>query len=334
MTDDTTADSAGTMVTEAADAVDPVSLPPGPPARTETVHFYSDGWRLQGVLVAPGGPGASDPVIPPAPWPALVCSHGWSGAVNFRVLPLAARLARAGYLTLVIDHRGFGGSEGPRARCDPREQARDMSAAATYLAQRPDVDAAALGAIGASFGGGIALAAAAADQRFTACVAIVALGSGRRWLRELNGEAGWAALTERLAANEVAQVLTGAGERVEFPVLMPLPPSPAADAEAELIRRAYPDGYPAENAGLALDFAPEDEAAKIAPRAVCLITTADDSVIPASHSRAIHARAGEPKVLHVLPAGNHGGPLGPLVDTTAELTEAFLANALGPGRAR
>jgi pimeloyl-ACP methyl ester carboxylesterase len=209
-----------------------------------------------------------------------------------------------------------------------------MSAAATYLAARPDVDGSALGAIGASFGGGIAIAAAAADQRFMACVAIVALGSGPRWLRELNGEAGWAALTERLAANDVALVLTGVGERVEFSELMPLPPSPAAEAEADLIRRAYPDGYPAENAVLATDFAPEDEAAKIAPRAVCLITTADDSVIPASHSRAIHARAGEPKVVHVLPTGNHGGPLGPLVDTTAELTAAFLADALGPERAR
>jgi len=337
MTDDNTADGAGTTVTAVTvdtGEADPLGLPPGPPVRTETVHFYSDGWRLQGVLVAPGVPCASGKVVPPAPWPALVCSHGWSGAVNFRVLPLAARLARAGYLMLVIDHRGFGGSEGPRARCDPREQVRDMSAAATYLAQRPDVDAAALGAIGASFGGAIAIAAAAADQRFMACVAIVALGSGRRWLRELHGEARWAGLTERLAADEVARVLTGVGERVELSVLMPLPPSPAAEAEADLVRRAYPGGYPLENAGLALDFAPEDAAAKIAPRALCLITTADDAVIPASHSRAIHARAGEPKVLHVLPEGNHGGPLGPLVDTTAELTAAFLAGALRPERAR
>jgi uncharacterized protein len=153
MTDDNIAEGAGTTVTAAAAAADPLSLPPGPPVRTETVHFYSDGWRLQGVLVAPGSPCASRPVVPAAPWPALVCSHGWSGAVNFRVLPLAARLAQAGYPTLVIDHRGFGGSEGPRARCDPREQVRDMSAAATYLAQRPDVDATALAAIGASFGG-------------------------------------------------------------------------------------------------------------------------------------------------------------------------------------
>jgi uncharacterized protein len=334
MTDDNTADGAATTVTPTSAEADPLILPPGPPVRTETVHFYSDGWRLQGVLVAPGTPCASGPQISPAPWPALVCSHGWSGAVNFRVLPLAGRLARAGYLTLVIDHRGFGGSDGPRARCDPREQVRDMSAAATYLAQRPDVDAAALGAIGASFGGGIALAAAAADQRFLACVAIVALGSGRRWLRGLHGEEDWSALTERLAADEVARVLTGVGERVEFSELMPLPPSPAAEAEAALIRRAYPGGYPAENAALALDFAPEDEAAKIAPRAVCLVTTADDSVIPASHSRAIHAGAGEPKVLHVLPEGNHAGPLGPLVDTTAGVTIAFLADALRPGRAR
>jgi pimeloyl-ACP methyl ester carboxylesterase len=335
MTDDDNPGSARTTTATAADGeADPLDLPPGPPVRTETVHFYSDGWRLQGVLVAPGSPSASGSAVPPAPGPALVCSHGWSGAVNFRALPLAGRLAQAGYLTLVIDHRGFGGSEGPRARCDPREQVRDMVNAATYLAQRPDVNPLALGAIGASFGGGIALAAAAADQRFRACVGIVAPGSAQRWLRGLHGEAGWAALTERLAADEIARVRTGAGQRVAMPVLMPMPPSPAADAEAELMARAYPAGYPLENGALALNFAPEDEVAKFAPRALCLITTADDSVIPASHSRTIHARAGEPKVLHVLPEGNHGGPLGPLVDTTAKLTTAFLADALGPGRTR
>jgi hypothetical protein len=35
--------------------------------------------------------------------------------------------------------------------------------------------------------------------------------------------------------------------------------------------------------------------------------------------------------LHVFPEGNHGGPLGPLVDQTAKLTIEFLGQHLAAG---
>ncbi|MEV0589927.1 alpha/beta hydrolase [Nonomuraea cavernae] len=288
----------------------------GPEVDAEIVHFFSDGLRLRGVLVTPrehaGG------------LPALVAGQGWSGAVNFRVLPLAARLARRGYAVLALDHRGFGGSEGARLRCDPHEQVRDIANAATFLAGRPEIDGSALGVLGASFGGGVAVAAAAADERLRACVAIVPLADGRRWLRDLHGPEDWPAFLERLARDEAERARTGTGERVPLSVLMPLPPSPEADAEAGLIAATYPEAYPLENARLALDFAPELQVAAIAPRALCLITPGDDPVIPAEHSTGMYAQAGEPKELHLLPYGGHGGPMGPLVDTTAELAASFL----------
>ncbi|MFI6707645.1 alpha/beta hydrolase [Nonomuraea sp. NPDC050478] len=322
-----------------------LDLPDGPRVDTEIVHFYSDGLRLTGVLVTPRERAGA--------MPALIASHGWSGAVNFRVLPLAGRLARRGYAVLALDHRGFGRSEGARLRCDPYEQVRDVSNAATYLAGRPEIDGSALGVIGASFGGAIAVAAAAADERLRACVALVPLADGRRWLRDLHagphggphgdlhggphggphGPGSWPAFLDRVARDEAERVRTGLGERVPLGTLMPLPPSPAADAEAALIATAYPEGYPLENARLALGFSPEQLVSAIAPRALCLITPGDDTVIPAEHSLALHARAGEPKALHLLPHGGHGGPMGELVDTTADLAGAFLAEHLPPGAA-
>ncbi|MFC5818622.1 alpha/beta hydrolase [Nonomuraea harbinensis] len=302
-----------------------LDLPDGPRVDTEIVHFYSDGLRLTGVLVTPRDRAGA--------MPALIASHGWSGAVNFRVLPLAGRLARRGYAVLALDHRGFGRSEGARLRCDPCEQVRDVSNAATYLAGRPEIDGSALGVIGASFGGAIAVAAAAADERLRACVALVPLADGRRWLRDLHGSESWPAFLDRVARDEAERVRTGLGERVPLGTLMPLPPSPAADAEAALIATAYPEGYPLENARLALGFSPEQLVSAIAPRALCLITPGDDTVIPAEHSLALHARAGEPKALHLLPHGGHGGPMGELVDTTADLAGAFLAEHLPPGAA-
>ncbi|MGI5274249.1 alpha/beta hydrolase [Nonomuraea sp. CA-218870] len=304
-----------------------LDLPDGPRVDAEIVHFYSDGLRLRGVLVTPRERAGA--------LPALVAGQGWSGAVNFRVLPLAGRLARRGYAVLALDHRGFGGSEGARLRCDPYEQVRDVSNAATYLAGRPEIDGSALGVMGASFGGAVAIAAAAADERLRACVALVPLADGRRWLRDLHtglhGPDAWAAFLARIAGDEAERARTGAGERVPLGTLMPLPPSPAADAEAALMAAAYPEGYPLENARLALDFSPERLVPAIAPRALCLITTSDDTVIPAEHSLALHARAGEPKVLHLLPRGGHGGPMGELADTTADLAGAFLAEHLPSG---
>ncbi|GAA0836680.1 alpha/beta hydrolase [Streptosporangium amethystogenes subsp. fukuiense] len=298
-----------------------LNLSGGPEVDAEIVYFQSDGLRLRGVLVTPRERAGAVP--------ALVASHGWSGAVNFRVLPFAGRLAQRGYAVLAVDHRGFGGSEGVRLRCDPDEQVRDVSNAATYLTGRPEVDGSALGVMGASFGGAIAVAAAAADERLKACLSLVPLADGRRWLEELHG-AGWPALLARLERDDAERARTGSGERVPLSVLMPLPPSPALDAEAAFIRSVYPAGYPLENGRLALDFSPENLAAAIAPRALCLVTPVDDTVIPADHSRAVYARAGEPKELHLPPEGGHGGPMGSLVDTTAEIAGAFLDKHLRP----
>ncbi|MER6825602.1 alpha/beta fold hydrolase [Streptosporangium sp. NPDC000563] len=334
-----------------------LNLSGGPEVDAEIVHFRSDGLRLRGVLVTPRERAGAVP--------ALVASHGWSGAVNFRVLPLAGRLAQRGYAVLAIDHRGFGDSEGVRLRCDPAEQVRDVSAAATYLAGRPEIDGSALGVMGASFGGAIAVAAAAADERLKACLSLVPLADGRRWLEELHG-ADLPALLARLDRDDAERARngsggdgakgartgsggdgaegartgpgeggaegarTGVGERVPLSVLMPLPPSPALDAEAAFIQSVYPEGYPLENVRLALDFSPESLAPAIAPRALCLITPVDDTVISADHSRAVYARAGEPKELHLPPEGGHGGPMGPLTDTTAEIAGAFLDKHLRP----
>jgi dipeptidyl aminopeptidase/acylaminoacyl peptidase len=309
------------------DAAQLLDLADGPEVRIEKISFYSDGLRLAGVLVAPVDTTAGGHA-------GLVCSHGWSGAVNFRALPLLGRLAQAGYVSICLDHRGFGESEGVRARCDPAEQVRDTSAAATYLASREEVDPGRLGVLGASFGGAIAVAAAAADRRLGAAVAMVPMGNGAEWLEHLNDAMGpnvWSELQAELAEDDKRRVLTGSGARVPMTTLMPLPPNPALDAEAAIMAAAYPDGYPLENASLARDFSPEDVAGKIAPRALLVISTADDVVIPAAQSERIFANAGEPKALHVFPEGNHGGPLGPLVDQTAKLTIEFLGQHLAAG---
>jgi alpha-beta hydrolase superfamily lysophospholipase len=49
------------------------------------------------------------------------------------LLPVPERLAAHGYVALAFDHRGFGRSEGTRARLIPWEQAEDMVRAASGM---------------------------------------------------------------------------------------------------------------------------------------------------------------------------------------------------------
>jgi alpha-beta hydrolase superfamily lysophospholipase len=287
----------------------------------EEVGFYSDGWRLHGTLVLP--------TDRPGPLPGVVYSHGWSGAVNERVFPLARRIAAAGHAVLALDHRGFAGSEGPRGRCDPREQVRDVSNAVTYLSTRSEVNPEAFGVIGASFGGAIAVAAGAADQRLLATVSMVGIANGERWLRSLRPYHEWLELEARCKEDARRRAVCGTSERVDLSVLMPGKAGAALDAELAIVRAKYPDGYPLENLELARAFSPEDVVASIAPRAVCLITCADDSVVPATESAVLFELAGEPKELIVFPEGNHGGPQGPLAEQSAAVVNAFFARHLG-----
>jgi pimeloyl-ACP methyl ester carboxylesterase len=275
----------------------------------DRVRFYSDGIPMSAVLVV-------DELTPATSRPAFVYSHGWGGAVNAGALPLVRSLAGVGYVGLAIDHRGFAHSGGTRARCDPNEQARDVSNAVDYLLARPDVDPDRVIVVGASFGGAIAVLSAARDRRLAAAVVLVGVGDGERWLRGVHGDEAWPTLLERLRADAVTRATTGRGELVSFSTLLPGPDGPSAP-DLDPIASMYPHGYPLENLELAIACRPEDQIAAISPRPVVLIGVDDDSVVPIDETVALHQRAMEPKRLIRFPTGDHGGPLGPHADEVA-----------------
>lgn len=276
----------------------------------QRVNVFSDGVRLSAVLVVDDQVSGSRP--------ALIYSHGWSGAVNDRILPLFRRLAEEGFVGLALDHRGFAGSDGLRARCDPREQARDVMNAVSYLRARPDVDARRIIAVGASFGGSIVIGAGAIDPRIAAVVSMVPVGDPARWLRALNGEERWVALMERLQSDAERRATGNDGERVTFDVLLPTPTQHTADS-FDPVAHMYPGGFPLENLELVLDFRPEELAPAIAPRPLVLIGVDDDSVVPVAETVSIHERAGRGARLVRLPDGDHLGPLGPHADLSAQV---------------
>ena len=107
--------------------------------------------------------------------PALLLAPGF-GETKYAVVPEAEYLARAGFAVLTWSPRGTGASGGQIGLDSPDYEVRDTSQLITWLARQPRVlldrpgDPRA-GITGASYGGGLALLAAAYDHRINAVVA-------------------------------------------------------------------------------------------------------------------------------------------------------------------
>ena len=124
-----------------------------------------------------------------------------------RGLPQARMLVRHGYGVLLLDARGYDGSEG-----DPNllgwEGAKDIDAAVAWLRRRPDVTEERIGGIGFSVGGETMLEAAASN---TGLRAVVSEGAGTRSVREdvLRGPRGWLALPQSALQTAAVAVASG-----------------------------------------------------------------------------------------------------------------------------
>ena len=95
-------------------------------------------------------------------------------------LPQARMLVRHGYGVLLLDARGYDGSDGA-PNMFGWGATKDIDAAAEWLAKQPDVRAGRIGGIGFSVGGEMMLEAAAENPRLRA---VVSEGAGIRSIRE------------------------------------------------------------------------------------------------------------------------------------------------------
>jgi uncharacterized protein len=148
------------------------NVPPGPlgtgtPARygfayQDVAFRTADGVRLSAWYI-PSRNGAAVVLLP------------GSGSTRTAVLGQAAVLARHGYGALLVDGRGHGRSGG-HAMDFGWWGGRDITAAVSFLARQPGVQAGKIAALGESMGGEQALSAAGADPRIRAVVAEGATG--------------------------------------------------------------------------------------------------------------------------------------------------------------
>lgn len=106
--------------------------------------------------------------------PAVTMAHGYGVTKHHGLEPTAEKFAKAGFVVLLHDHRGFGASGGePRQDVNPWQQVTDWRRAISYLESRPEVDADRIGLWGTSYAGGHAIVLGATDRRLKAVVAQV-----------------------------------------------------------------------------------------------------------------------------------------------------------------
>ena len=119
---------------------------------------------------------------------------------------VAGMLARRGYGVLLVDMRGYDGSEG-----DPNvfgwDATPDVDAAVAWLLRRPDVRDGRIGGIGFSVGGEVMLDAVAGNESLRA---VVSEGAGVRSVREhlLRGPRGWFSLPEQAVQSAALAIMS------------------------------------------------------------------------------------------------------------------------------
>ena len=159
--------------------------------RQETVHFYSEGCKLHGVLRLPDkGSG---------PFAAVVQGPGWLGLHDAKLYERYHRsFTDAGYAVLVFDYRGFGDSEGERGLILPLWHAEDIRNGITYMQTRSEIDPNRIGLFGSGgTGGALPIYVAAVDPRVKCVVSNYGFASGRDWLRSMRREYEWLELLRR-----------------------------------------------------------------------------------------------------------------------------------------
>ena len=156
-------------------------------------NILSDGTRMVAEVFTPSKPAVEN-------LPTIVMSHGWGGTAA-ALRPDAIVFARAGYLVVAFDYRGWGDSDSRlvlagkkpdkqdeklvaevkevREVVDPIDQTTDILNAINWVAGDEQCDADRIGIWGSSFAGGHVVYVAARDPRVKAFVSQVGSMDGR-----------------------------------------------------------------------------------------------------------------------------------------------------------
>jgi hypothetical protein len=262
----------------------------------EKLTFQSDGLRLAGIIDTPPDYKSGERR------PAFIVLHGFGGNKDGHGQAVVAKqFTEWGYVTLRIDFRGCGESEGERGRIICLDQVADTRNAISFMASRPEVDPRSIALLGSSFGAAVAVFTGGADRRVAAVISCGGWGDGERKFRgQHSTPEAWAKFTAMLEEGKRHRERTGKSLMVPRYDIVPIP---------EKLRNRMSSGsimeFPAETAQSMNDFRADEQVGNISPRPLLLLHSANDSVTPTYESIEMFKRARQPAELHLLSDIDH-----------------------------
>lgn len=194
---------------------------------SKEVTFYSDGVACFGQMFFPKD------FDPEGRTPGVVLGQGWTGTAR-TIAKYGARFAEFGLVSLVIDYRGWGRSDGyvsvvgtvqpdddtrfteaetkvsiKRTRLLPLKQVEDYRNAISFLQGEPGVEPTQIGVWGSSYAGGHTITLAATDARVKAAVAQVPAIRGK------GSPEGPVAMNAMAAEDAIKRAREGQGDEFE-----------------------------------------------------------------------------------------------------------------------
>lgn len=300
----------------------------------ETVQIPTeDGTRLEGWFYRPAGAGGGSA-------PAITMAHGFSAVKEMRLAAYAEVFAAAGFVVLVHDHRGFGGSGGvPRQEIDPVQQQRDWRDVIGWLAAQPGVDGRRIGLWGTSYAGGHALVLGAIDRRLRCVVAQVPLVSGHANARRLTRADLLAPVRAMFDADRLQRY--GGGAPAMVPVVagdLGVPAAlPTADAWPWFSRTAaamaptWRNEVTLRSIELYTEYEPGAHIGHVSPTPLLMVVAADDQLAVAELALAAYQRALEPKRLELLAGGHFDAYGGAGFEQASAAARDWFVQHLRPG---
>jgi len=265
--------------------------------------IVSEGVRIHADIYSPGSSAAGGPL------PTIIMSHGWGGTASM-LRPQATDFARAGYLVVVFDYRGWGESDSRvvltrpapdashrtgqrftaevreiREVVDPLDQATDIFNVIHWAAGESAVDKTRIGLWGTSFSGGLVVYVAARDPRVKALVSQVGY----------MGQPITAISAIALAKMQEDSTRRARGE-LDYP---PPRAKEVGNLQGGPIREKF------------LLYAPIEDVSRVRNCAMLFIAAENEELFDnKSHPALAYARAAEPKSYVVIPGIAHYGIYG------------------------
>ena len=257
------------------------------------IHFYSDGYRLEGTLYFP------DDLREGEKRPAVLPLSGYQGFNQFYPRLFAEYLTKSGFVCLGFDYRGFARSEGPPDRVVLDEQVEDAKNAVTFLRLQKEADPERIGILGWGMGASHAIRVAARDTRVRAVAALNGFYNGKRWLKSIHSYVEWNRLIQEVERDRASRVNRGRSTPVDPFIHYPLDP----DTEDVVRKELKPLPFFGKRITLQLtesilEMDAEKEAKNIAPRPLFIAHGKRNMLHPPEEAQSLYEAAKEPKELY------------------------------------